>query len=220
MDASILRFENEYLEKGYKCIAGVDEVGMGCLAGPVVASAVILDLKKIPEGITDSKKLTAKKREVLSEQIQETALGFAIASATVEEIDTINIYHAAKLAMKRAVEKLKPAADFLLIDGRGKIESAIPQIAIVKGDFLSVSIGAASILAKVFRDNLMRDMDTKFPGYGFASHKGYGSVVHRKALQEKGTTPHHRKSFSWTPVWRADWEVSGKAGLGDPGLQY
>lgn len=175
-------------------------MGMGCLAGPVIAAACILNLKDIPDGIDDSKKLTPKKREEISKELKERALSWAIAESTVEEIDTINIYHAAKLAMKRAVEGLRLKADFLLIDGRGKIESTLPQIAIVKGDQLSFSIGAASILAKVFRDELMQKFDKKYPGYGFASHKGYGSVLHRRSLMEKGQTSIHRKSFSWTPV--------------------
>lgn len=200
MKASLLRFENEYKKRGHQFVCGVDEVGMGCLAGPVIASAVILDLENIPKGITDSKKLSAKRRTELSIEIRKTARAFAIGTASVEEIDSVNIYQAARLAMKRAVEALQPRADFLLIDGRAKIDLEIPQLSIIKGDFLSVSIGAASIVAKVFRDALMTDFDNKYPGYGFASHKGYGSVFHRKSLQEKGTTPLHRKSFSWTPV--------------------
>lgn len=200
MQLDQLRYEHEYSTHGYQCIAGVDEVGMGCLAGPVVAAACVLNLKEIPPGINDSKKLTAKKRSELEIQIKKSAVTWAIASASVEEIDTINIYHAAKLAMKRAVELLRVAPDFLLIDGRGRIESKIPQLTVIKGDQLSFSIGAASILAKVFRDGLMEEMDGKYPGYGFASHKGYGSASHRKFLSEKGRTPMHRKSFSWTPV--------------------
>lgn len=173
---------------------------MGCLAGPVVAAACILNLKDIPEGIDDSKKLSPKKRLEVSKLIREKAVAWKIASASVEEIDTINIYQAAKLAMRRAVEGLHIPADYLLIDGRGKIDITIPQTAIVKGDQFSFSIGAASILAKVNRDALMLEMDETYPGYGFASHKGYGSLLHRQSLTKKGQTPLHRKSFSWTPV--------------------
>lgn len=195
-----IKFERECTQLGHCYVAGVDEVGMGCLAGPVVAAAVILRLDDIPKGIDDSKKLTAKKREELDVEIRSRAVCFSIGSATVEEIDTVNIFHAAKLAMVRAVEGLQPCADFLLIDGKHKLKTTVPQKCIVKGDQLSVSIGAASILAKVHRDQLMRAMEARFPGYFFADHKGYGSVAHREALQKLGPTPLHRKSFSWTPV--------------------
>ncbi len=195
-----IQWEQATQKQGYQCIAGLDEVGMGCLAGPVVAAAVILDLNQIPPGITDSKLLTPKKRQLLKTQIEECALDFAIGMASVEEIDDINIYHAARLAMKRAVEKLTLKPDYLLVDGRAKIDLEIAQKAIVQGDKHSVSIGAASILAKVFRDQLMTDFDEKYPGYEFARHKGYGSVLHRQHLQAKGLSAIHRKSFSWTPV--------------------
>lgn len=194
------KFERQCYALGYQAIAGVDEVGMGCLAGPVVAAAVILVKDKAPKGIDDSKKLSAKKREQLDAQIRESAVSFSIALATVEEIDTINIFHAAKLAMNRAIEALNPKADYLLIDGRHPLKSPLPQQAIVKGDQQSVSIGAASILAKVFRDRMMQEFDGVYPGYEFASHKGYGSTTHRKALQTLGRSPIHRKTFSWTPV--------------------
>lgn len=187
-------------QQGYQCVAGIDEVGMGCLAGPVVAAAVILDFSQLPIGITDSKLLSPKKRQLLKVQIEGTSLDFAIGMASVEEIDQINIYHAARLAMKRAVEKLTLKPDFLLIDGRAKLDVTISQQAIVKGDQSCLSIGAASILAKVFRDQLMTDFDEQYPGYEFAKHKGYGSVLHRTHLQKKGPSPLHRKSFSWTPV--------------------
>lgn len=174
---------------------------MGCLAGPVVAAAVVLSPEtKIPRGIDDSKKLTSKKREELDLLIRNSAVCFAIGVAQVEEIDSINIYQAARLAMKRALDQLRVPPQFLLVDGRGRVDCEIPQLCIVKGDQLSVAIGAASIIAKVFRDNLMRRMDDTYPGYDFAGHKGYGSVAHRKSLQERGPTPLHRKSFSWTPV--------------------
>ncbi|MBM4316532.1 MAG: ribonuclease HII [Deltaproteobacteria bacterium] len=193
-------YEAQCYAEGYECIAGVDEVGMGCLAGPVVAAAVILNPKDLIDGIDDSKKLTPKKREFLSEEIKKRALSYSIAQASVDEIDSINIYHAAKLAMKRAIEGLQISPDFVLMDGRGTLEIATPHLAIVKGDSHSLSIGAASIIAKVTRDSWMEDYDLKIPGYGFAKHKGYGSVFHRQCLTQKGPSSIHRKSFSWSPV--------------------
>lgn len=193
--------ESECWSQRYRYVAGVDEVGMGCLAGPVVAAAVVFaSASAIPAGINDSKLLSSKKRAELDIRIRESALAYAVAWAEVEEIDTINIYQAARLAMRRAIEQLNPRPDFLLIDGRGRVEIAIPQKSLIKGDTLSFSIGAASILAKVYRDNWMRSLDEKFPGYSFAKHKGYGSREHRLALQSLGASPLHRKSFSWTPV--------------------
>lgn len=197
---SNLAWENSCYQEGFLAIAGVDEVGMGCLAGPVVAAAVILDLENIPSGVTDSKKLTSIKRKKLESQIKESARAFSIGLATVDEIDQINIYQAARLAMRRAVERLSLAPDFLLIDGRAAIDLKIKQKSIIKGDLASVSIGAASIIAKVYRDELMQAMDLEYPGYEFAKHKGYGSVLHRSRLQERGRSPIHRKSFSWSPV--------------------
>jgi len=173
---------------------------MGCLAGPVVAAAVILPSDRVPRGIDDSKLLTAKKREALDLIIRQEAICFGLGVADVEEIDRINILQAAKLAMLRAIQALSFSPDFLLIDGRSRLDSTIPQLCIVKGDHLSVTIGAASIIAKVFRDRLMAEMDETYPGYEFAKHKGYGSVLHRQCLQAKGPSPLHRKSFSWTPV--------------------
>jgi len=196
-----IQHEQECWDRGYRYVAGVDEVGMGCLAGPVVAAAVIFaSAADIPKGINDSKLLSAKKRESLDLLIRERAVCFSVAWAEVDEIDSINIYQAARLAMRRAVEKLEPCADFLLIDGRASIEMKIAQKSLIKGDSLSRTIGAASIIAKVYRDSLMRTLDEKFPGYAFAKHKGYGSVEHRLALQALGSSPIHRKSFSWTPV--------------------
>lgn len=194
------KIEAECIAHGYRSICGVDEVGMGCLAGPVVAAAVILNPQDIPDGIDDSKKLTPKKRELIAVEIKKRALAVSIAQASVEEIDTINIYHAAKLAMKRAIENLTLNPDFVLMDGRGTLDVSIPLKAIVKGDALSLSIGAASIVAKVTRDNWMEEYDTTIPGYGFSKHKGYGSVFHRQCLTLKGPSIIHRKSFSWTPV--------------------
>lgn len=173
---------------------------MGCLAGPVVAAAVILRLDDIPRGIDDSKKLTALQRETLDEEIRKRAVAYAIGLADVDEIDAINILRASQLAMCRAVKNLSSPPDMLLIDGRFKIECEAPQLCLVKGDHLSVSIGAASIVAKVHRDALMTKMDEIYPGYEFAKHKGYGSVLHRQRLQAQGPSPLHRKSFTWSPV--------------------
>ncbi len=201
MGGGKLQHESECWDLGYTCVAGVDEVGMGCLAGPVVAAAVIFSKgTEIPKGIDDSKVLSAKRRNELDVFIRESALAVSIAWAGVDEIDSINIYQAARLAMKRAVEKLDPLPDFLLIDGRAKVDLKVSQKSLIKGDSLSVSIGAASIVAKVYRDKWMCALDEKFPGYAFAKHKGYGSREHRLALQALGPTPLHRKSFSWTPV--------------------
>ena len=194
------RIELECRSQGYQCIAGVDEVGMGCLAGPVVACAVILNMGQIPKGINDSKKLSASVRSRLDLEIRQTAVAVCVGMASVEEIDTVNILQAAKAAMVRAIQGLSLPPDLILIDGRGRIEINKPQIPIVKGDQKSVSIAAASIIAKVYRDKWMAEVERLYPGYGFAGHKGYGSVAHRMALQEKGRCVLHRKSFSWTPV--------------------
>lgn len=193
-------FEKRYYRAGHLYVAGVDEVGRGCLAGPVVAAAVILHKENIPNGIDDSKRLSAKAREALDVKIRETAVAFAIGVGEVDEIDTINILQASKTAMCRAIAGLNPCPEFLLVDGNFKIDYPLPQQCVIKGDQISVSIAAASIVAKVFRDRLMAELDEKFPGYLFAKHKGYGSVEHRRLIQEKGPTPIHRKSFSWTAV--------------------
>lgn len=194
------RHENQCMREGYRVIAGLDEVGMGCLAGPVVAAAVILNLENVPKGVDDSKKVSPKERSRLSTIIRASAVAYGIGTAEVEEIDSLNIYHAAKLAMCRALEAMPATPEILLIDGKGKIPHELPQICLVKGDQLSVSIAAASIVAKVYRDEMMTGFDMLYPGYDFASHKGYGSRSHRVFLQEKGPCPLHRKSFSWTPV--------------------
>ena len=181
--------------KGHLKIAGVDEVGRGPLAGPVTAAAVVLDMTRLPEGLNDSKKLTAKKRASLAQQIWATA-EVSVAEASVEEIDSINILKASHLAMERAVAALDPPPDYLLIDGNlipAGLE--IPSEAVVKGDGKSVSIAAASIVAKEVRDSLMVDLAQQFPGYGWEKNAGYPSKQHREALVELGVTPHHRRSF-------------------------
>lgn len=175
-------------------VAGVDEVGRGPLAGPVVTAAVIL--AHPIEGLTDSKKLTAAKREKLAIQIQNEALCFAYGRAEVEEIDQLNIHHATLLAMKRAIEGLSYQPDEAFIDGLYIPNVLMPCTAIVKGDELIPEIGAASILAKVLRDREMEEMDILYPGYGFAGHKGYPTAAHRRALIELGACPIHRRSYA------------------------
>ena len=189
-------FENLAVNEGYRFIAGIDEVGRGCLAGCVVAAAVILDLEKpIPEFLNDSKKLSAKKREKLDSEIRENALSYAIAEVSAEEIDKINILEATKKAMRLAIEKLDPSADFLLIDAVQLKTVSIPQKSIIQGDAISASIAAASIIAKNYRDNLMKQLDEVYPQYGFAKHVGYGTKAHFEALREHGACEIHRKSF-------------------------
>ena len=176
-------------------IAGVDEAGRGPLAGPVVAAAVILDPANPIEGLTDSKKLSAKKRELLFEEVKLKAKAYAIARADVTEIDDLNILYATMLAMKRAVEMLNTVPVEVLIDGNRCPDIAIPARAIIKGDLTEPAISAASILAKVSRDREMLYYDELYPGYGLAGHKGYPTKAHCQALHELGATPIHRRSF-------------------------
>ena len=176
--------------------AGVDEAGRGPLAGPVVAAAVILDPLDPINGLTDSKKLTALRRESLFDEIQARALCCSIALATVEEIDYLNILQATLLAMKRAVEGLRVTPSRALVDGNQLPRLAIFAKAIVKGDALVPAISAASILAKVYRDRWCADYHLQYPQYGFASHKGYGTAAHLAALREHGACPQHRRSFA------------------------
>lgn len=177
-------------------LAGVDEVGRGPLAGDVVAAAVILDPARPIEGLADSKKLSEKKRERLFDEIRERALSFAIARANVEEIDRLNILHASLLAMRRAVEQLSVQPEFVLVDGNRKPEWSYACDTVVKGDGRVAAIGAASILAKVTRDREMVALDSVYPGYGLAGHKGYPTKVHMEALERLGPTPIHRQSFA------------------------
>ena len=192
-----LTFEREYFQKGYRLVAGVDEVGRGPLAGPVVAAAVILPLEEEKRilGINDSKKLSAKKREALAEQIKGRALCYAIEEVGEETIDEINILQATRLAMKRAIEKLTPPPDFVLTDGNMTLDIDIQQQSIVKGDALVASIGAASILAKVYRDALMNSYAQIYPWYGFERNAGYGTKEHIQAIKERGICKIHRKTF-------------------------
>ena len=187
--------EQDAFAEGYRIVAGVDEVGRGPLAGPVVAAAVVLDPARIPAGLNDSKKLSAKRRAVLHDRIAEVAQ-VSVAEATVEEIDDLNILRASHLAMERAVAGLPEAPAMALIDGnlipRGL---GIPARAIIKGDGVSVSIAAASIMAKIWRDRVMWDLAQHYPGYGWETNAGYPSKSHKEALRNLGVTPHHRRSF-------------------------
>lgn len=176
-------------------VAGVDEAGRGCWAGEVVAAAVILDPNKLIVGLTDSKKLSEKKRETLYQQIQEHALSWSIAKASVEEIDQLNILNATHLAMQRAVSGLHITPEKVLIDGNRLPQLSIPAEAIIKGDSLIPAISAASILAKVYRDNVMRDYHTQYPNYAFHIHKSYGTAQHLAELKQFGVLDIHRKTF-------------------------
>lgn len=187
--------EQELVRQGYRFIAGVDEVGRGALAGPVVASAVILDLSNIPQGIDDSKKLPPARRCHLAEEIHRSARAVSVAAVQAEEIDRTNILEATKRAMLQALEGLDLAPDYVLVDALTLPGLVIPQRALVHGDSLSVSIAAASIVAKVWRDRLMREYDRLHPGYGFARNAGYGTSEHRRALQQLGPSPIHRLTF-------------------------
>ncbi|WP_108445270.1 ribonuclease HII [Halomonas denitrificans] len=181
-------------------LAGVDEVGRGPLVGPVVAAAVILDPARPIEGLADSKKLTAKRREALAAEIRERALAFALAEASAAEVDALNVYHATHLAMRRAIDALEPAAEYLLVDGNRLPGHHVPGQAVVKGDARHPAIAAASILAKVERDAGMVALDARHPDYGFARHKGYPTREHLAALERLGALPEHRRSFG--PVKR------------------
>ncbi|MBR7071616.1 MAG: ribonuclease HII [Clostridia bacterium] len=188
--------EREITANRFQAVCGVDEAGRGPLAGPVCAAAVILPLNLQIEGLNDSKKLTEKKREELFSIITEKAITYGIAFATVAEIEEHNILNATFLAMNRALEQLNPAADFALIDGNRTPKGIqIPSKTVVKGDSLSCSIAAASILAKVSRDRMMEKYDEMYPQYGFKKHKGYGTKAHYEAILQDGILPIHRRSF-------------------------
>ncbi len=188
-------YEQAAASKGYRAVCGIDEAGRGPLAAPVFAAAVILPLGLEIPGLNDSKKLSEKKREVLFDVICEKAISFSIAFADEKEIDQLNILQATFLAMKRACEGLKVPADYALIDGNRMPPLLIPGETIVKGDSLSASIAAASILAKVSRDRLMKELDAIYPEYQFSKHKGYGTALHVQKIREYGPCPIHRRSF-------------------------
>jgi ribonuclease HII len=194
-----VRYEKKAWQSGATHVAGVDEVGRGSLFGPVVAAAVILDPAYRVRGLRDSKLLPADRREVLDIRIREHAIAWSIAAVDAACIDQINIYQASRVAMRNAVLQLAPAADHLLVDAL-RLDCELPQDAIIHGDALSASIAAASILAKVARDRMMREWDAVFPAYGLASHKGYSTPQHLAALRQFGPTPMHRQSFA--PVWQ------------------
>ena len=191
----MLAHEAQAARRGCRAIAGVDEAGRGPLAGPVVAAAVILPAGLILPGVDDSKKLTAAMREKLFEVISREAISVGVGIGDHELIDRINILQATLRAMRDAVESLIPNPDFLLIDGISNIPINTPQKTVKQGDSLSISIAAASIIAKVTRDRMMNEYDLLYPGYGFASHKGYGAASHLAAIAELGPSPIHRRSF-------------------------
>lgn len=192
-DATI---ESQLFAAGHRLIAGADEVGRGAVAGPVVAAAVILNPFRVPAGINDSKQLTRRQRERLVDEIRAGALAFAIARIEHDEIDRINIHHASLAAICEAVKALNPHPDYVLIDGKFRAPQLdCPQAAIIKGDSLSVSIAAASILAKVARDQWMREADEQYPGYGFAKHVGYHTRAHQQAISQLGPSAIHRLTF-------------------------
>jgi ribonuclease HII len=193
MQRDLWSYENK--AGSHRLIAGVDEAGRGPLAGPVVAAAVVLPGSAMLQGLDDSKKLSPKKREQLFPKIQAQAVSYGVAVVNAEVIDEINILQAALLAMKQAVEQLQPIADLLLIDGNQKIKSSIEQWTIVQGDSKSLSIAAASVLAKVTRDRIMQDYHRLYPQYEFAQHKGYGTKLHRSLIAEHGPCPIHRRTF-------------------------
>ena len=190
-----LEFEQQAAAKGYRAVCGVDEAGRGPLAGPVCAAAVILPQGKLIEGVNDSKKLSEKKREALFEVIKAEARSYAVAYASIEEIEELNILNATMLAMKRAVEGLSVKADFAMIDGNRLPPLDIDAEYIIKGDAKSMSVACASILAKVSRDRLLYGYAKEFPQYGFDKHKGYGTKAHRDAILRYGPCKYHRLSF-------------------------
>ena len=188
-------YENQLKENGYKIVCGVDEAGRGPLAGPVFAAAVILPDGLDELGINDSKKLSEKKRDALFELIKEKAIAWSVASASEQEIDEINILNATFLAMQRAVEGLSVKPDAALIDGNRRPNTGVEEMTLVKGDAKSISIAAASILAKVSRDRYLTELDEKYPQYQFSRHKGYPTKLHYEMIKEHGISPVHRLSF-------------------------
>ena len=192
----MLDFEREYTAKGFSAICGMDEVGRGPLAGPVVVCALVmpLDEDKLIDGVDDSKKLTEKRREALYDKILAVAKAVAIVRVEPEEIDEINILEATKKAMRKAVDEIKDKTDLAFVDAV-KLDLPVPEVSIIKGDAKSYNIAAASIIAKVYRDRIMREYAEIYPEYDFASNKGYGTAKHIAALKEFGATPVHRRSF-------------------------
>jgi len=209
-------FEDEARSQGFRFIAGVDEVGRGALAGPVVAAAVILDpARPIPVGLDDSKKLTALQRKRIADEILQTALAFAVGQVEPEEIDRINILQASRLAMIEALKQLAPQADYLLIDAVQLKETGLPQKAIIHGDSISASIAAASVIAKTYRDALMHAFHELYPQYNFTRHVGYCTREHLEALRTHGPCRIHRKSFRGVLTCADNEEQGGKETLND-----
>jgi len=194
------QLEDRLRREGFSRIAGVDEAGRGCLFGPVFAAAVILDPGRPVPGLADSKVLSPARRLELAALIRQRSIACAVASASAEEIDRINIRQASRLAMRRAVESLRPPCDYLLVDAL-QIDWPVPQQALIRGDARVAAIAAASILAKTARDAWITELDTAYPGYGLARHKGYGTAEHLEALRRLGPTPLHRRTFA--PVLEA-----------------
>ena len=192
---SLLEYENKCREDGYRFVAGIDEAGRGPLAGPVVAACCILDPDNMILGLDDSKKLSAKKRDALFDEIKEKAIAYFVIRVEADVIDEINILNATKQAMRQCVAEISVKPDVLLIDAVNLDGTGLPVIPIIKGDAKSNSIAAASILAKVTRDRIMEDYDKEYPGYGFAKHKGYGTAEHYAGIRAQGICPIHRRSF-------------------------
>ena len=201
------KMEKALLERGYACVCGIDEAGMSCIAGPVVAAAVVLDPARPIKGLNDSKLLTPEERSDLFSIISERSISYAVGIGTVETINSKNIYWASRDAMLDAIRKILPSPDFLLIDGNQRLKIDISQDSIVKGDGKCCCIAAASIVAKVSRDRIMEEFHNMYPDYGFITHKGYPTPYHRAAIAEYGLTPLHRMNFrgvvkpgAWKPV--------------------
>lgn len=191
-----LHFEKQVHAEGYRLVAGVDEVGRGCLAGPVVAAACILDISKRPvKGLNDSKKLSPKMREEIAGKLKDVCVAYAIGQVEADEIDEINILEATKKAMRLAIQALACGTDYLLIDALRLKDIQLPQMPIIRGDSISASIAAASVLAKTYRDALMTKYHNEFPHYGFDGHKGYAASVHLEALRQHGPCSIHRMTF-------------------------
>jgi ribonuclease HII len=199
MDINWRHFEDYARQRGARHVAGVDEVGRGPLAGPVVAAAVLLPVDFPPDGINDSKKLSDRQRQIAFDRICREAEGIGVGCIDAEVIDRINILQAALLAMATAIDQLRPPPDYLLVDGNQPVKRPIAQLTVTRGDSRSLSIAAASIVAKVTRDRLMADYDRLYPDYGFARHKGYPTRAHREALRIHGGCPIHRRSFKGVP---------------------
>lgn len=204
------RLERRLVRAGSKLIAGSDEVGRGALAGPVVAAACILDLNDLPKGINDSKQLTRLQRERLAGEIKQRAIAYSISRVEHYEIDQINILRASLRAMGLAIKALRPFPDYVLIDGHQRVPDLdCPQSTIIKGDCLSVSVAAASIVAKVTRDQWMKEYDEEYPGYGFASHAGYNTRMHQQAIERLGPSAIHRLTFRGVLFSQAALNFSG-----------